>query len=149
MINQKMFLYKKVGFLFAPHKNKRKEKQISEKFTSKIMSLVFVTDYKNSSMIYIFQEFTTITLKLYFRRTDVLGCPELACWQISMLEAETGAWYPHHWSGVERDFGVGHWQHPTLIVVSIWIRLGSLFVCFFACFIGRQTLQEDFVIQTK
>ena len=47
-----MFLYKKVGFLFAPHKNKRKEKQISEKFTSKIMSLVFVTDYKNSSMIY-------------------------------------------------------------------------------------------------
>ena len=90
-----------------------------------------------------------LLLKLCFRRNNVLGCPELACWQISMLEAETGAWYPHHWSGVERDFGVGHWQHPTLIVVSIWIRLGSLFVCFFACFIGRQTLQEDFVIQTK
>ena len=47
-------LYKKVGFLFAPHKNKRKEKEIGENFKSKIMSLVFVTDYKNSSMIYIF-----------------------------------------------------------------------------------------------
>ena len=70
-------------------------------------------------------------IETVLRRTDVLGCPELACWQISMLEAETGAWYPHHWSGVERDFGVGHWQHPTLIVVSIWIRLGSLFVCLF------------------
>ena len=48
----------------------------------------------------------------------VPGCPELACWQISMLEAETGAWYPHHWSGVERDFGSVRWQEPTLMIVG-------------------------------